>query len=265
MKTLIYPRSAEHCAPLLERAQRRAAAAGLDLRAVGLPLIETGPLREAAARESLRAALDSLGEYSWIVLSSAAAVEYSGLSGASRVFAVGKKTAEAVRAHLGVEPWVPTVQNVRGVAAEFPVASGVARVLVLNTNYGPGQENARVLRAALEEKGWQVDVVAAYETVELTAPTPEQQALVAGADALCFTSGSTVRSFLRVFPGAVRPSSSLGEGTIIGSIGPRTTHALEALGVGAADHSLVTAPEPSGEGLVDVVVDKLIERQENES
>ncbi|HWW54112.1 MAG TPA: uroporphyrinogen-III synthase, partial [Acidimicrobiales bacterium] len=108
--------------------------------------------------------------------------------GAAKVAAVGPGTAEALARS--------------GVVADLVPEEAVAESLVSAMGAGPG----RVLlpRAAagrpslpdgLRAAGWDVDVVEAYRTVAAQVPEAALEA-VARADAITFTSSSTVTNFV---------------------------------------------------------------------
>ncbi|MDQ3896930.1 MAG: uroporphyrinogen-III synthase, partial [Actinomycetota bacterium] len=99
-----------------------------------------------------------------------------------------------------------------------------------------------VLADGLRSKGWHVDVAEAYRTVPAR---PSQEALdaAAKADAVAFTSSSTVTSFLALAGADALPP-------VVACIGPvtaatATEHGLPVTVV-AADHTV--------DGLVDALV-----------
>jgi uroporphyrinogen-III synthase len=98
-----------------------------------------------------------------------------------------------------------------------------------------------VLGDGLREAGWTVDVVEAYRTVHPLVPT-DRLAAAADADAITFTSASTVEGWLAAAgPGALP--------RVVVTIGPVTSAAAIAHGV-AVD---VEAPVHTIDGLVDAV------------
>ena len=80
-----------------------------------------------------------------------------------------------------------------------------------------------VLPDALRAAGWQGDVVGAYRTVPAT-PSAEELAAARMADAITFTSASTVTRYLEAArPDAVPP--------VVACIGPVTAEAARAAGL----------------------------------
>lgn len=92
----------------------------------------------------------------------------------------------------------------------------------------------------LRAKGWSVSAITVYRTVPVEAD-PKVLAAIAGADAITFTSGSTVRSFVAAYG-----TDALAD--LVVSIGPITSQTCAELGIRvtseAVDHDvagLVTA------------------------
>ncbi len=155
--------------------------------------------------------------------------------GAAQVAAVGPGTAGALAARGVVADLVPPSAVAEALVEAFPAGAG--RVLL------PQAAAARpVLAEGLRAKGWTVDVVEAYRTVP-ARPTDEALAAAAKADAIAFTSSSTVTSWLAL--GATLPP-------VVACIGPVTAAT-------AAEHSVpvtVVATEHTVDGLVDALVER---------
>jgi uroporphyrinogen-III synthase len=166
-----------------------------------------------------------LASYDWVVFTSANAVPAfcAGLSlatgdnPAQKLAAVGPGTAAAV-AQLGRRvDLVPDEAVGEALVDAFPVGSG--RVLL------PQAAGARpVVAAGLREKGWDVEVVVAYTTVAVPL-SDEQRAAAGAADAIAFTSASTVTNYLDA--GGPVPS------TVV-CIGPVTADAARQRGLTVA-------------------------------
>jgi uroporphyrinogen III methyltransferase/synthase len=212
----------------------------LGAETVELPTIE---IVDAADRgEALHAAAARLGEYDWVVFTSVNAVDrlFAGVRdarafGSAKVAAVGPGTAGALAA--------------RGVVADLVPHSAVAEALVESFPAGPGRvllPQAAAARPVLAEgllaKDWQVDVVEAYRTVA-AQPSEDALAAAAKADAIAFTSSSTVTSWLALAGTDALPP-------VVACIGPVTAATAAEYGVPVT----VAATEHTVDGLVDALV-----------
>jgi uroporphyrinogen-III synthase len=122
--------------------------------------------------------------------------------------------------------------------AAFPPGPG--RVLL------PRAAVARdALPAGLAERGYTVDVVEAYRTI-VGRPAPEALAAAGSADAVTFTSSSTVTNYLAVAGDVPVPP-------VVACIGPITAETARAAGLGvdnvAAEHTI--------DGLVHALIEAL--------
>jgi uroporphyrinogen III methyltransferase/synthase len=202
---------------------------------------------------ALRGAAGNLGRYDWVVLTSVngaerlAAAVPGGPGGARRswpqdapaVAAVGPGTAAVCR-ELGLPvTLVPERFVAEGLVEVFPAGSGM--VLLAQA------EAARpVLGESLRAKGWTVETVVAYRTVP--APiSPDVAAQVARADAITFTSGTTVEHYLAGSIGQPLPG-------VVVCIGPVTAAAAEARGIRVA----AVADPSTLAGLAAAAVDALV-------
>lgn len=187
-------------------------------------------------------AIDSLGSYDWLVLTSRNGVDRfdgrlatRGLALASladtRVAVVGSATAERLR-ECGVEPAVtPEEFNAEGLI-EALRAAGVGpgtRVLVARA-----AEAREVLPDELRAAGCEVDVVEVYRLVTAAPPAGIVERLAAGdVDAVAFASGGTARRFAEILRAAGRFPDEVLRSVVIASIGPVTTNALREMGLRA--------------------------------
>ena len=197
--------------------------------------------------ESLRAAMGDL--WDWVVVTSPNGAERAVAAAGGRAAAhalrwavVGPGTADALAAQ-GIRPaLVPDRFVAEGLLEAFPrpPAEGGGRVLVAQA------EAARpVLVEGLRAAGWEVAAVVAYRTVPVV-PSPEQLADAASADAVLFTSGSTVDAFMRA-------AGTDAAARCVVVIGPVTAEAAERNGL---DVAAVASPH-SLEGLVAATVEVL--------
>jgi uroporphyrinogen III methyltransferase/synthase len=198
-------------------------------------------------------AIDDLSSYRWIVFTSQNGVDafFDRLAaldsdaryiGATRVAAIGSKTAERLR-DFGVRADL--------VPGAF-VSEEIARALMQATHTGDriliyrAQEARDVLPQMLEDAGREPHVVAAYKTV--FDVDPEFALKVERADVLTFTSASTVRGFVELLGGA-DAARIAARGKLIACIGPVTTEAADELGL----HVDVVADVFTTQGLLDAL------------
>ncbi len=216
--------------------------AALGAETVELPTIEIADPSDGGA--GLRAAAGRLGTYDWVVFTSAngvdrllANVRDARAFGSARVAAVGPGTAGALAARGVVADLVPATSVAEALVESFPPCSGAGRALL------PQAASARtVLAEGLRARGWLVDVAEAYRTVP-ARPSAEALAAAARADAIAFTSSSTVTAWLAVAGAGALPP-------VVACIGPVTAAT-------AADHGVAVttvAAEHTVEGLVAALV-----------
>ena len=180
--------------------------------------------------------------YDWVAFTSSNAVErvlttlHDARSfGGARVAAIGTATADALRSFGVIADLVPERFVAEGLVEVFP--SGPGRVLL------PQAADARAVVAdGLRAKGWEVDVVVAYRT-ERTAPDAAALAAARTADAVTFTSSSTVRHYVEVVGVDAVPA-------VVACIGPITAATAEQLGLRVD----VVAEVSTVDGLVDALV-----------
>lgn len=232
---------------LVPRPAAGSSAAEVALAAVGavpvvVPLVETVPPADPAPLDDALLALGA-GWYPWLVVTSAAAVpvlqaraEAAGRSladlvgeGRAAVAAVGPGTARALRGagvEAGLVPRGPS--TAASLVAAFPAAvprdGRPARVL-----FPRGDLAAPTLADGLRRRGWQVDEVIAYRTVDAPPPPEDVRAAWASGEvrAALLTSASTVR---RLDETLGRPPA----GTLLVAIGPTTRAELDARGLPVA-------------------------------
>ena len=113
----------------------------------------------------------------------------------------------------------------------------------------PGAETRReALASGLAELGAEVEVVAAYRTVNVEgSPAAVEAALADGIDVATFTSSSTVRGLVRLLGGDVGKL----DGVAVACIGPVTAAEARSAGLDVA----ILAAESTVEGLVEAVTD----------
>jgi uroporphyrinogen III methyltransferase/synthase len=238
-RRIVVTRAREQASDLVERLHRLGAET-IELPAITIdePDDDGAELREGAAR--LRR-----GDFEWVAFTSANAVERfcrllrdAREFGSAKVAAIGPGTGDALR-RLGVEPdLVPERFVAESLVDAFPRGKG--KVLL------PRAAVARdVLVDGLAAKGWGVNVVAAYRT-RPADPSASALAEARKADAITFTSSSTVSNFLQVAGLDAVPA-------VVVCIGPVTAETAREAGL-TVD---VVAEEHTINGLVQALVDAL--------
>jgi len=230
-RTIVIARAAEQAGRLRALLEAEGAAV------VEVPTIAIEPPSngDGALREALRDLWD------WVVVTSPNGAEraVAAAGGRAAVLAlrwavVGPGTADALAA-LGIHAaLVPDRFVAEGLIEAFPEPpAGGGRVLVAQA------EAARpVLADGLRERGWDVSTVVAYRTVPVTPPAEVLQA-AAAADAIAFTSGSTVDGYVRAGGAGALPA-------VVVAIGPVTSAAVAA-------HGLTVAAEADPHSLAGLV------------
>jgi uroporphyrinogen-III synthase len=227
-------RAAEQSGGLRERLLE----AGYDVLEV--PVI--GILEAADGGAALRTALAALSSYDWVAVTSpngakrvADALAACDPARRPRVAVVGPGTRDAIRGPVDL---VASDSIGEGLVDAF--GAGPGRVLLAQA------EAARTVVAdGLRAKGWTVDAVTAYRT-DVVPVAAELCERAARADAVVFTSGSTVRGYLRSAGPASLPP-------VVVSIGPATTAVADELGVPVT----VTAAVHTLDGVVAALIGAL--------
>ncbi len=222
----------------------------LGAEAVEVPVIEIGPPSDDGA--ALAAAVTSLAPGDWLVFTSPNGVERTfalipdtRALGGVQVAAIGPGTAAALARHAVVADLVPERYVAEGLLDAFPDPPHQAEMTrrQLLTDFAEAAEEAdgagvdvsgrvviaraeearEVLPEGLAERGWHVEVVPAYRT-QPVVPADDTRAAVAAADAVTFTSSSTVRSFVDAFGRDAVPP-------VVACIGPVTAATARELGL----------------------------------
>lgn len=252
---------------LVTRAQQQASELAERLRELGLEPVVV-PVIEIAAPSSFDAldnALARLGEFHWVVFTSANAVEAAHRRGfarmeAVRIAAVGGATARALEAIGWRADVVPAQAVAEALAAELV---GYAR----RSDGAPSRfllvraEEARdVLPEALRAVGGDVTIAAAYRNVIPDGSAEKVREIFSSAegvpDAVTFTSSSSARNLIALCEAAGVKLP----GTVLRvSIGPITSETMRELGY-APD---VEAANASVASLAEAVARALKHREES--
>ena len=216
-----------------------------------LPLIH---VTESADVPAVGEVLDGLGQYQWLIFTSANGVEHFFAKffrrfrdlralGGCRIACVGKATKRAVeRLHLEVDH-VPENANGQALAESLLTAHDLENYNCLVVT---GNRNRPEVVTALEEGRAIVDTIPVYQT-DLTDLQDDPAAAAfrsLGADYITFTSTSAVDSFAKQ-AGALALSATAKRPQAV-SIGPQTSARLREVGIPLARE----APAASIEGLV---------------
>ncbi|MCU1463401.1 MAG: uroporphyrinogen-III synthase/uroporphyrinogen-III C-methyltransferase [Acidimicrobiales bacterium] len=234
-RRIVVTRARQQASALVDRLR------GLGAETIELPAIEIADPADGGAALADAATAVAAATYDWVVFTSANTVERlmprlrdARALGATGVAAIGPGTTAALARF--------------GVAADLVPEESVAEALLDALPGGPGRvllpqaAVARdVLPRGLAAKGWTVDVVEAYRTVT-GSPSPAALDAAATADAITFTSSSTVKNFLAV-AGAERLPP------VVVCIGPITADTARAAGLPVD----VVADAHTIDGLVDAV------------
>ena len=218
----------------------------LGARVVEVPTIKIAPPADGGVALD-RAATDVIGgRYGWLVFTSANAVDAllsrvpdSRRLGGVSIAAVGSATADALRRYRLVADLVapPGREAAAGLLDVFPDPSDPGRVL-----FPRAAQGRDTLVDGLAERGWEVDLVEAYRTVPGDVPG-DVAVQVEGADAICFSSSSTVTGFLEVCGRAAVPP-------VVVCIGPVTADTARDAGLDVT----AVAERASVDSLADAVV-----------
>lgn len=198
------------------------------------------------------ASLLGLGEFDWLLFTSATGAEFFGQrmkelslsvrwEGRPAVAAVGDKTRAALqRAGVDVD-FVPSVYLTKALADELPSDLG-KRILMLRADIGDPEAAAALMR-----RGFEVRDVTIYRTSQVTAGGSEAaSSSLKDADAVVFASPSAVEAFVgRLGPTATE--QALARRLTAICIGPVTAKAAKERGFGLT----VTSKTHTTEGLLE--------------
>ncbi len=233
---------------VITRAKAQSATLHAALVARGATVVEVAVLAMDAPADggaALREAVAHCARYDWIVLTSPNGVDaFAAARGNAAVddvpiAVVGSGTAARLSTYGLRAALVPERFVAEGLVDAFPVAPArfpTRRVLVAQAAAARD-----VVAEGLRAKGWRVDAVVAYRSV--AAPVaPDAIARARTADAIAFTSASTVTGFLDAAGrDAVAP--------VVACIGPVTAAAARERGVDVT----VEADPHTIDGLVDAL------------
>lgn len=215
---------------------------------VFLPVIEVRPVDDPS---ELQKALESLATYDWIVFTSVNAVEitfdhmeyWKALKRRPKIAAIGRKTAEALRAR-GAEPdFVPDEYVAEAILPGLGDVRG-KRILL------PGAEIGRdALPVAIVAAGGSAHEISIYRTLPTEPDAAGLAALRAGVDVVTFTSPSTVENFVSLTERCGLDPLHLPGRPQVACIGPVTEQAARAGGF----TRLIVARDHTTEGIIEAL------------
>ncbi|MGI9139965.1 MAG: uroporphyrinogen-III C-methyltransferase [Gemmatimonadaceae bacterium] len=243
-KRIVVTRAADQ-APALSGRLRELGAEVLEVPAVRIARLDLGPLR---------AALDHLSSYDWLVFTSRNGVSLfweqllvSGRDARSlaglRIAAVGAATAGTLLEHGIAVDVIPERFVAEGLIEALSAREDVAGASVMHV----GAEGARdVLRAGLEELGATVTLFPVYRSVPQPEGAENLRAALAQneVDLVTLTSASAVSGLIDAV------GAEAARGASAASIGPITSEAARAAGLEVT----IEASESTIDGLVDAIV-----------
>ena len=237
---------------VVTRARAQASTLVALLRELGADVIEAPAIEVADPEDggaALRSAVERIAEFDWVVFTSPngvrrtfARIPDARVLAGVQVAAIGSGTADALGQVRVVADLVPPEYVAESLLAAFPAPpGGGGRVLLARAAVARD-----VLPEGLAAMGWEVEVAAAYRTVPVELTDAERE-LVATADAVTFTSSSTVTNLCAAVGAAGVPP-------VVVSIGPVTSETARANGITvtaeAAEHTI--------DGLVAALVATLV-------
>jgi uroporphyrinogen-III synthase len=240
-------------------AEWRAALMDAGAAVIELPLIE---ISFEPDEDILADVLDAMGEYDWIVFTSANGVRgffdrffqrFSDIRsiGGVRFACVGPATEKALRDYHLDADLVAAQPDAIALGRELMSKYNVEnQKLVIATGNLAGSELPRLL---MEEGLAIVDILKVYSTGERSvAEAPEAAEFRRrGADALVFASPSAVESFMHQ-AASLRPEAGARQPKVI-AVGPTTADAVRRAGIPLA----ATAASPTAKSIRDAVVEAL--------
>ncbi|MGD0311634.1 MAG: uroporphyrinogen-III synthase [Acidimicrobiales bacterium] len=241
-RSVVVTRTRSQASELADRLQ------GLGATVVELPVIAVEDPGDGG-RELVRAVHRlASGAYQWVALTSSNAASRllaelgdRTVSPSVRWAAVGAATARTLTDAGRSVDLVPEISMASALAEAFPTAAPGGPGPGGTVLYPRAETVSGSLAAGLRAKGWLVDEVVAYRTVA-GDPGPEVVAAAGRADAVAFTSSSTVTRTLELLgPGGLPP--------LVVTIGPVTSETARSAGLTVA----VEANPHTIEGLVEAV------------
>jgi len=228
-KRIVVTRARHQAGEFVRRLEERGATA------VAIPTIEIVP---PLSWEEADRAIEKVGSYHWLILTSVNGVKFflrrvreklGGLSALAglRICAVGPRTRDVILGEGLQVDFMPTEHVAEAVVGEPGEREWKGKRVL----FARAAEGRDVIPDGLRKRGAEVDVVAVYRNVRPETSGEDFRRVLTGgeADAITFTSASTVRNFAGLF--ADGEAARLLEGVAVACIGPVTAAAARDLGL----------------------------------
>jgi uroporphyrinogen III methyltransferase/synthase len=244
---------------VITRGRDQAASLRQTLTELGAEVIEipTIEIRDPDSWEPLDAAIHRLGEFDYLLVTSANGVR----NFLARLKACGRDVRDLKGLTIGaIGPATAAEFAKTGITVDFVPreyrAEGLLELLAGTELRGksfliPRAKVARdLVPRVLAERGARVEVVEAYQTVTPEFPSGELDRLITPPpDVIAFTSSSTASNFAKLC--GARPLPTVLEGAVVASIGPITSDTIRKLGLTVA----IEAKESTIPGLIRAVTE----------
>jgi uroporphyrinogen-III synthase len=226
---------------LVGRARHQAGSLSSSLRSLGASVIEIPfiEIRKPQSYQPLDEALENIGNYDWLIFTSANGVEAMWERFRKRrltrrnlkhlqIAAIGPATKKAIVRHGLKVKMVPEEYVAESVVKGLRDKVSGKRVVLIRAKVARD-----VIPEELRSAGAEVDVIEAYETVVPEKSRARLQALMKNASRrphiVTFTSSSTARNFAELLGNSKARSAGLFKHVQFASIGPVTSATLREL------------------------------------
>jgi uroporphyrinogen-III synthase len=226
---------------LVGRARHQAGSLSSSLRSLGASVIEIPfiEIRKPQSYQPLDEALENIGNYDWLIFTSANGVEAMWERFRKRrltrrnlkhlqIAAIGPATKKAIVRHGLKVKMVPEEYVAESVVKGLRDKVNGKRVVLIRAKVARD-----VIPEELRSAGAEVDVIEAYETVVPEKSRARLQALMKNASRrphiVTFTSSSTARNFAELLGNSKARSAGLFKHVRFASIGPVTSATLREL------------------------------------
>lgn len=233
---------------VVSRSKQQTSSLSDQLRALGAEPVEVSMIAFDAPTDggqAARQALARLDDFSWVVLTSpqgarsfAALLESSPLPATVAIACVGPGTARVLEAAGIAVDLVPDRSIAEGLLESFPEPERPGERVLL----AQAEVSRDVLHVGLADRGWVVERVATYRTVDADVEDADRAA-ASNADVVTFMSSSAVERFVRMVGTDSLPPT-------VACIGPVTADTARSAGLNVA----IEADVHTLDGFIDALV-----------